>query len=64
MGVAKRGDREVRLGEMFVECAEKTECPGFRFPRQTKAVKKNTTPKKKRTPENQRQPIGRILTPC
>jgi hypothetical protein len=32
MGVAKRGDQEVRLGEVFVECAEKTEFPGFGFP--------------------------------
>jgi hypothetical protein len=32
MGIAKRGDQEVRRGEVFVECAEKTEYPGFGFP--------------------------------
>ena len=31
MTPAKSGDQEVEVGEVFVEIAEKTELPGFRF---------------------------------
>jgi ribosomal protein L27 len=31
MGVAKSGDQEVRVGEVFVECAGQTGFPGFGF---------------------------------
>jgi hypothetical protein len=31
MGAAKSGGQEVRVGEVFVECAEKTRFPGFGF---------------------------------
>jgi uncharacterized Zn-binding protein involved in type VI secretion len=34
MGAAKSGDQEVRVGEVFVESAGKTEFPGFGFFRQ------------------------------
>jgi hypothetical protein len=34
MGAAKSGGQDVRVGEVFMECAEKKEFPGFGFFRQ------------------------------
>jgi hypothetical protein len=34
VGAAKSGGQEVRVGEMFMECAEKTRFSGFGFFRQ------------------------------
>jgi hypothetical protein len=67
MGRAKLCDPGARLGEVFVECAENTEFPGFGFLRQAKTAPwgGNTTPRREKpNPEDRRKAIGRILASC
>jgi hypothetical protein len=65
---AKSGDQEVRVGEVFVECAEKIGFPGFGFFRQSNNYALRG---RKRLPEekmqltgsrDQRMAAGSILT--
>ncbi len=57
MGRAKSGDQGVRVGEVFVECAEKTELPGFGFLRQAKTAPwgGKTAPEGKTDPEGSKE---------
>ena len=53
MGRRNYATKEVRVGEVFVECAEKTEFPGFGFLRQAKTApcgNRTRLPKKKTEP--------------
>src|ERR1035438_7101502 len=64
MGAAKSGGQEVRVGEMFVECAEKTGFPGFGFSGRTPTAPcggEGGSRRKRCNSADQRKAAGRIL---
>ena len=65
MTPAKSGDQEVRVGEVFMECAEKEGFPGFGFFRQGANCAlwgENGSRRKNSKSQDQRMTAGRILT--